>query len=238
LRTVERLTGQLPQAIRLESVPDVRPPADDRVALARLREDNDELRAARADAYAAEADVRVREARFLPRVELELSHLRNRNVGGLPSRFQDSRALTVVTLPLAAGGSDLAAQRQSLARVTEAAARLRSAERRLTQELETAYTDLQSGAERYPSVRAELASNRRIAEAFRAQPYGPDLPVNDVLDAHQRLAQSRTDLVQVVVSVTQTRWRLARLLGALEPALVGGAPGAEPPGSLARPPAE
>jgi adhesin transport system outer membrane protein len=221
LRSVERLTGELPGAVRLSTVPDVREPADDREALAAMRDRNDDLLAARADLRAAEADVAVREARFLPRVELEISHLRSLNAGGLPARFQDTRALAVMTLPLWAGGADLALRRQALARVDEASARLRSVELRLTQELETAYSDLQSGAERYRSIRAELASNARVAEAFRLRSYGPDLPINDVLDAHQRVAQSRTDLVQVVVSVTQTRWRLARLTGGLEAGLLG-----------------
>jgi outer membrane protein TolC len=181
-----------------------------------MRRHNHELRGLRLEAEAAQREVAVRQARFLPRVELEISHFRNRNIAGFPGRYADTKALAIMTVPLSSGGADLAAQRLALARAVEADARVRGAERRLTQEVETAYSDLQSLAERYAAVASELDSNRRLADAFGARPYGPALAVGDVVDAYQRLAQSQTDLVQVLVSMSQTRWRLALLVGQLD----------------------
>ena len=216
LRNLERLSGEYPSAVWVASVPEVDLPADERQALQAVREGNPELVALQLESQAAERELAVREARFAPRVELEVGHYRNRNIAGPPGRYEDTRALAVLTLPLANGGADVAARRVALARVAEANARVRGAERRLTQEVETAYSDLQSLAERHAAIASELASNLRLADTYSAQPTGADLLVSDVVDAFQRLAQSQNDLAQVQVSLAQTRWRIARLTGRLE----------------------
>jgi adhesin transport system outer membrane protein len=216
LRNLERLSGEFPRALVIGPVPQAPLPADDREALEQMRRHNHELRGLRLEAEAAQREVAVRQARFLPRVELEVSHFRNRNIAGFPGRYADTKALAIMTVPLSSGGADLAGERLALARAAEADARVRGAERRLTQDVETAYSDLQSLAERYAAVASELDSNRRLADAFGARPYGPALAVGDVVDAYQRLAQSQTDLVQVLVSLAQTRWRLALLVGQLD----------------------
>lgn len=216
LRNLERLSGEYPRSVIVGPTPEAPLPVDDRDALEQMRRHNHELRGLRLEAEAAQREVAVRQARFLPRVELEISHFRNRNIAGFPGRYADTKALAIMTVPLSSGGADLAAERLALARAAEADARVRGAERRLTQEVETAYSDLQSLAERYAAVASELDSNRRLADAFGARPYGPALAVGDVVDAYQRLAQSQTDLVQVLVSMSQTRWRLALLVGQLD----------------------
>jgi adhesin transport system outer membrane protein len=54
-----------------------------------------------------------------------------------------------------------------------------------------------------------------VVDAFRAQLTGGNRQLLDVLDAYQRLHQSRIDIVQVVVSAAQNEWRIAHLTGAL-----------------------
>lgn len=222
-RNVERLTGELPQALRAASLVDVPVPSDDREALGTLRLQNDELRARRLEAESVGAEVQSRQGRHLPRVELEVGHYRNRNIGGLPGQTQDTRGFAVLTWPLFSGGADVANQRAAEARLVDAQSRLRAAERRLTQEVETAYSTLAGNAERLESVRAEVAGNRRLVAAIRTQPYGRATSITDVLDAYARDAQSRNDLAQVLVVRTQTRWRLAQLTGSLEAAFLGAA---------------
>jgi outer membrane protein TolC len=220
-RNVERLTGVLPQALSVASLVDVAVPSDDQAALAALRLRNDELRARRLEADSVGAEVQSRQGRHWPRVELEVGHYRNRNVGGLPGQFQDTRGFAVLTWPLFSGGSDVANQRAAEARLVDAQSRLRAAERRLTQEVETAFSTLVSNAERLESVRAEVEGNRRLVASIQARPYGRDTSITDVLDAFARDAQSRNDLAQVLFARTQTRWRLAQLTGSLEAAVLG-----------------
>ena len=62
---------------------------------------------------------------------------------------------------------------------------------------------------------SDSEGNRKVVEAFRAQLVGGNRPLLDVLDAYQRLHQSRLDLAQVLINTTQNEWRIAHLTGRL-----------------------
>ncbi len=226
-RNLERLTGLLPTALALGDLVGDPPglaswlPADDAAALAAMRERNDELRARRLEVEAGSAEVASRAGRHLPRLELEMGHYRNRALGGFPGAAQDTRGFAVLTWPLFSGGADLAQQRAAEARRVDARSRLRAAEGRLTQAVETAFANLASAAERRDTVRAELDNNRRLVAALLQRPYGPGTSITDVLDAYQREAQSRVDALQVELSLTRTRWQLAQLTGVIEAVFTG-----------------
>jgi adhesin transport system outer membrane protein len=184
-------------------------------ALDLARVSNPELRAAWAEVNAADAERKVYRARFLPRLELELMHTRNVNVGGNESYTRDNRAMVVLTIPLLSGGSDVAQMNASGSRRDELNAKARDVERKLALEIETAYANLEATSERFDSVREELEANRKVADAFKAQLTNASRQLLDVLDAYQRLYQSRLDLSQVLIGEARNQLRLAYLTGSL-----------------------
>jgi outer membrane protein TolC len=215
-RNLNRLTGTVPASISLSfpasefTVPAEREGARD---LALLQ--NFELLAARAEVVAAEVEGDIARSRFLPRMELELTHSRTTNSGGQENFSRDTRGMVVLSVPLANGGTDLAQVRASKSRRNELQAKASNVERKLSLELETAYANLEASAQRYSAVRDELEANAKVVAAFKAQMLGSNRSLLEVLDAFQRLHQSRLDLTQSLVSEAQSQLRVAHLTGAL-----------------------
>ena len=215
-RNLVRLTGSAPASIELSfPASDLAVPVNRDVALEVAMAQNFELLAARAEVVAAEVERDISRSRFLPRVELELTHSRTTNSGGQDNFSRDTRGMVVLSLPLVNGGADLSQVRAAQSRRNELQAKASNVERKLALELETAYANLEASGQRYSAVREELESNAKVVAAFRAQMLGSNRSLLEVLDAFQRLHQSRLDLTQSLVSEAQNQLRVAHLTGSL-----------------------
>ncbi|RZL31395.1 MAG: hypothetical protein EOP35_22145 [Rubrivivax sp.] len=215
LRNFQRLSSVTPFGLALDAPLDMPLPADPETAMTQAEAGNAELQASRLEQQAAESERKGNRASFLPRLAVELTHSQTRNAAGSEAHQRDSKAMLVVTLPLLNGGADYARMKSSEAHRNELEARGEGVRRRVVQDLETSYANLRAATERFASVRDELVANGKVVDAFRAQLSGGNRQLLDVLDAYQRLHQSRLDLVQVVVSAAQNEWRIAHLTGAL-----------------------
>ena len=215
-RNLNRLTGAVPASISLSfPASEFTVPADRDVARDLALMQNFELLAARAEVVAANVEGDIARSRFLPRMELELTHSRTTNSGGQENFSRDTRGMVVLNVPLVNGGSDLAQVRASQSRRNELQAKASNVERKLTLELETAYANLEAASQRFNAVRDELEANAKVVAAFRAQMLGSNRSLLEVLDAFQRLHQSRLDLTQSLVSEAQSQLRVAHLTGSL-----------------------
>lgn len=215
LRNFQRLSSVTPFGLALDAPLDLYLPADADAAMAEADAANAEILSSKLEQQAAEQERRTNRSAFLPRLAVELTHSQTRNAAGMEAFQRDSKAMLVMTLPLVNGGADYARMRASEAHRNELEARGESVRRRVVQDMETSYANLRASAERFASVRDELEANRKVVEAFRTQLSGGNRQLLDVLDAYQRLHQSRIDLVQVVVNSAQNEWRIAHLTGAL-----------------------
>ena len=108
-----------------------------------------------------------------------------------------------------------AAHRAEAIRRALAGAGIPADKRRLVFELEGAFSVIDSINPRFDSTRTELESNRRVVDAFREQLFAANRSLLDVLDAYQRLYQSKVDLTTLLVSETRTKLQLAHLSGRL-----------------------
>ena len=215
-RNLNRLTGAVPASISLSfPASEFTVPADRDVARDLAMLQNFELLAARAEVVAANVEGDIARSRFLPRMELELTHSRTTNSGGQENFSRDTRGMVVLNVPLVNGGSDLAQVRASQSRRNELQAKASNVERKLTLELETAYANLEAASQRFNAVRDELEANAKVVAAFRAQMLGSNRSLLEVLDAFQRLHQSRLDLTQSLVLEAQSQLRVAHLTGSL-----------------------
>jgi adhesin transport system outer membrane protein len=215
LRNLQSLIGQVPQGLGLSVPSGLAIPAAAGEAQAEARSNNRDLVAARTEVQAADWEAQGLRAKVLPRVDVELSHNRATNSAGSVSYLRDTKAMLVVNWSLLNGGSDLAQQRAALARQSEKQLRAEDTERKLNQELDAAYAALDAVGERFAALREELAANRTVVTAFKAQLVGGNRPLLDVLDAYQRLHQTKLDVVQVAIGETQNHIKVAHLTGRL-----------------------
>ena len=217
MRTLVRLTGEAPDALTLGGAgTSFVLPSDVAAATALAARSNHDLLAARVEAKAAIDARDVQRAKFLPRLELELSHSRAINSAGTESATRDTRVMLVMNIPLLNGGTDLAQSRAEVARFNELTAKASNVERKLTQDVRSAYDNLDAADLRFRSIRDELDANTRVVNAFRAQMVGASRSLLDVLDAYQRQHQSQLDLTQALIGEAQNQLRVAHLTGALE----------------------
>ena len=211
-----RLTGQLPE--KLEIPPPLAAatlPGNDDGAMAQALSGNLDLRAARRLAVSARIELRGSTGRLLPRLDLELSRTENRNPSGTPGRQTDQRALVILSWNVFNSGVDQAQRDATAAKGREFELRVENAERRLRQQIENAYSVLDSIDVRYAAVREEVGANRKVVAAFTEQLFATNRQLLDVLDAYQRYYQAKVDVTNLAVTEAQVRLQLAHLLGVL-----------------------
>lgn len=218
LRRLSALIGQTPQAFEVSGGSGIVIPADVDSAREDAARLNRELLAGRAEAVAIAYEALSHRAKFLPRVDFELTHARALNAGGSPGYTRDTRGMLVVNWQLYNGGTDLAQKRAAEARERERGLRADDLLRRLDQELESAYAALDAVAPRFASQREELVANTQVVTAFEAQLVGGNRPLLDVLDAYQRLHSNRLELASLVVNEVLSTLQVALLTGRLMPA--------------------
>ena len=222
-RNLERLMGGAPLAsVSTLLPPGLIVPGGLAGAKALALAQNPDLVAARAEVEASDYERLGYASRFTPRISVELTHSRNVNAAGTESYYRETKAMVVVTLPLVNGGTDYAQTRAAVARREEQRARAENVERKLVQELDAAYVNLDAVHDRYASMLQEIASNRSVVAAFKDQLTASNRSLLDVLDAYQRFYQSRLDVTQLLVGETQNRLKIAHLTGTLLSAVGAG----------------
>ena len=224
LLSYRRLVGAVPGSIPTDDVlsPSSLPPLEQ--ALARARAENPGLASLRANQRAIEAEVEAARARLRPRLELEVGNYRTRGASGADGTTNEARAMLVLSWNLLSGGSDVAAANAAAARLDENRFRIRDAERRLDDALRISYNTLDAVSRRALSVREEFIANQRVIDAFRTQLLSGNRQLLDVLDAEQRLYQSRVELLRLTVLQASLTLQALRQIG-----LIGGAPAAAAP---------
>ncbi|MEK8049309.1 TolC family protein [Ideonella sp. DXS22W] len=215
VRNLESLLGEAPTGLLVALPEGLLVPGDAGYALEEARQANPELASARAEVEAVRLEASGHGARGLPRVDLEVVHNRGANAAGSVNHQRDTRAQVVMSWSLSDGGTERAQERAALARQREKQLRLEETERKLRQELDGAYANLDAVGERFAALRTELEANATVVQAFQAQLVGGNRPLLDVLDAYQRLYQTRLDLTSVVVGEVQNQFKVAHLTGRL-----------------------
>jgi adhesin transport system outer membrane protein len=210
-----RLTGRVPLSVAVPEPPAIDLPLGAAMAIGTARQENFDLQAARRLANSAFREVKGAEGRFMPRVDLEASATQNRNPSGLTGVQADERVLMIMSWNIFNSGADLAQRRASLARWSEFKIRVDNSERRIRQQLENAYSVLDSIDARFTAVAEEVEANRKVVAAFREQLNSTNRQLLDVLDAYQRFYQSKVDVTNLLVTEAQVSLQVAHLLGRL-----------------------
>ena len=225
LLNLRRLVGEEANAMMFVLPSGLQIPADPLAAKDVARTRNHDLLAFAEETKAIQLEYEGQRGRFEPRAEIEVSASKSRNISGSVAVSRDAKVMLMVTVPLLNGGVDVAQMRATTARLREQQARAANVERKLAQELDAAYANLDSFDTRYVAAREELSANAAVVKAFREQLTGANRTLLDVLDAYQRFHQSKLDLLQLAVGETQTQLRVAHLTGGLLDGLSSPEPG-------------
>lgn len=218
LVSYRRLVGGVPEAIRTDDSGGARDLPSVDAALARAKQGNPQLVQLRETLSSIDAEERATTAKLYPKFELEVGNFRTTNAGGRPGTTDDTRAMFVMSWNLLSGGSDLAQLRSVKARQDETRFRILDVERRLDEALRVTYNTLDAVTQRAGAVRDELISNQRVVAAFEEQLVLANRPLLDVLDAQQRLFQSRAELLRLTALQASLSLQVRRQLGGLAPA--------------------
>jgi adhesin transport system outer membrane protein len=217
LVSYRRLVGGVPEAIRTDDSGGVRDLPSVDSALARAKKGNPQLVQLRETLTSIDAEERAATTKLFPKFEIEVGNFRTTNAGGRPGTTDDTRAMFVMNWNLLSGGSDLALLRSVKARQDETKFRILDAERRLDEALRVTYNTLDAVTQRAGAVRDELISNQRVVSAFEEQLVLANRPLLDVLDAQQRLFQSRAELLRLTALQANLSLQVRRQLGGLAP---------------------
>ena len=217
LVSYRRLTGGVPDALRTDDLDAVRGLPELTNALNAAKASNPQLVQLRQTLSSIDSEEGAVRAKLLPKFELEVGNYRTSNAGGRPGTTDDTRAMLVLSWNLLSGGADLAQWRSIRARQDETKFRIAELERRIEEALRVTYNTLDAVTQRAASVRDEMTANQRVVTAFQEQLVVANRPLLDVLDAQQRLYQSRTELLRLTALQASLALQVRRQLGGLAP---------------------
>lgn len=228
-----RLTNLAPKTMRLprrQEASDEVPTTYDEGVNQSL-ENNPELRALKAEMEAAEKDIMAARARYLPRVDFELSDSKVTNAGGPTGLQHDQRAMVVMNWNLLNGSTDYFNLREKQERRVEIAWRLDDQQRRLKQTLSAQYATLESTRARLAAGYREWGAIYSAARSMTQRMLSGNQSLLDLLDVLDRVQQARARLINLHAIEILSLAQISRLIGklpapgkaetSLQPALVG-----------------
>ncbi len=210
-----RLTEHFPQAVSFRNSLPPLPAGMTDSQLIGLIHENPALMAAQRRVDSHREEVRAGASNFLPRVDFLASRQRNDNVAAVPGRQMETKALVVMTLPIFSGGADVALISEANAKIDEQTIRGQLLERQLRADVETTLAGLSTLNARYDATRKQVELDTGVLASFMDQLKNGNRPLLDVLDAQQRLHQSRQQLLLIAITEMQAFLRLGFLTGRL-----------------------
>lgn len=221
LVALESLTGlPLQRLQRLHPLPQVLEAAHDPLAAWRERADasNPELESLRHAVTIARQEVSRLQAGHQPRVDLTVSV--GRSESDTAATFQQTsttRAIGVqFSLPLYAGGGVLAQVRQALALQAKAEADLAERQAQVHVDLHRQHSVLSNGPQRLTALAEAVRAHEALVHATLQSVVGGERTNVDVLNARERLSQSRRDLLEARYGHLLAGLRLRHLAGTLQ----------------------
>jgi adhesin transport system outer membrane protein len=234
--TFVRIVGQRPGELAPVAPLRADLPASEDEALTQAVERSPGISAARKDIDAAAAELQQADARFLPRLDLELAGNRNKNVDGTLGMNNDASALLVLRYNLYSGGADAARRRAALERIGRSRNTLLQTRRNLEQETQISWSALVTARERVPILQEQVRQSARAREAYRGQFELARKSVIDLLDAEADYFGAITGLVTGELTARFGEFRLLSATYGLFPVL--GLADPDIAGEAARNPAE
>ncbi|MEY3201208.1 MAG: hypothetical protein RIR70_758 [Pseudomonadota bacterium] len=230
LTLFQKLTGKRPTRLSLPPEWLALMPESIEAALIVSAESNPALQADLKQAESILDEVRKAKAAFLPNINLEFNMASSTgggatNVpvltsdypvcgtnpetgnafcsgGDVDRRFDrvTQSLMVIMNWNIFAGGGDYYQVRAAAEKYNEAMFRLLDTRRDLEEKLHANFESLSSTAKRVEEIAKEVESNQKVVASFTEQMFAANRSLLDVLDAHQRLYQSRLDYMRLLIA--------------------------------------
>ena len=170
---------------------------------------------ARADLSAAQANVRAVRADLLPRVDLELSNNRNRNIDGISGPQYDNQVMLMLRHNLFRGGADQARVREAMERETIALETVNSALQSTEESVARAWAAMITARGRIPSLESHARASEQVRQAYREQFELGRRTLLDLVNSENELFQARSALLSGRTALRVAEYRLLTSVGAI-----------------------
>jgi outer membrane protein TolC len=120
---------------------------------------------------------------------------------------------------LFSGGADFYQHRAIAEKYNEAMFRLLDTRRELEEKLRASFESLATTALRTQEIAKEMEANQQVVESFTEQMFVANRSLLDVLDAHQKLYQSRLDYLRLLIAEANLAYDVLYNIGTLTDAL-------------------
>ncbi len=227
LTSFQKLTGFRPRLLALP--PDWILPMPENIdgAVVAASENNPALLADLKQAESFLSELHKVKGAFLPVIGIEATETRSRGSGGSlapivtaegavtstltsssptylgqENHFQKKIQSLMLTLnwSLFSGGADYYQHRAVAEKYNEAMFRLLDTRRELEEKLRSSFSSLATTTARTQEIAKEMESNQQVVESFTEQMFAANRSLLDVLDAHQKLYQSRLDYLRLLIA--------------------------------------
>jgi len=168
---------------------------------------------------AAEAAVAVRKAAFHPKVDLQARQVFGHGIDNIEGRTDETVAEVVLRYNLYAGGSDRAAERQYLQRLSVAKSLREKACRDLRQTLAIAFNDMEKLQEQLRYLNEHQLATGKAREAYKDQFDIGQRTLLDLLDTENEYFEARRAYVNATYDYALAHGRTLATMGRLLKAL-------------------
>ncbi|MEY3017593.1 MAG: hypothetical protein RL336_728 [Pseudomonadota bacterium] len=204
----QRVVGYLPDdTLKPITVDSSMIPGDRMDVLKTAYQENHYLLSTVEGLYAADASMALRDAAFMPKLDLRLSQSQEKNRLGASGTYNDRAAELVLTYNLYNGGSDSATKRQYANLKSAATERRLEACRNVRQEAMIAYNNISSLQEKLGYLDDNQLAISKARVAYRSQFDIGQRTLLDLLDTENEYFETRRALVNAEhdLSITQAR---------------------------------
>lgn len=170
---------------------------------------------ANADIDVAEAELRGARAGYYPNLDLELGAAAGDSLDGVEGRDISAQALVVLRYNLFRGGGDIAREREAFARIKEARAALRVAQRDAEEDARVAFNALTTTRARLAALSQGVEAQRATRDIYAQQFDLGQRGLLDLLDAENELFIDRSNLVTATYTETFAVYRVLGVIGTL-----------------------
>lgn len=246
LTAFQKITGFRPKSLVLPPDWITAVPESVNGALSAATENNPALQADLKMAESILLEMRKSKGSFMPQVSLEMSQMLTKGASGSKVPVVTSQGVDVNTLgeeaptylgqaqhlqkriqslmvvmnwSLFSGGQDFYQHRAIGEKYNEAMFNLLDTRRELEEKIRASFESLATTAARSQEIAKEMDANQQVVEAFTAQMFDANRSLLDVLDAHQKLYQSRLDYLRLLIAEANLAYDVLHNIGTLTEAL-------------------
>ncbi len=165
--------------------------------------------------YATQSELKMKNAAFMPKLDLRLRESHEKDRLGVPGDYKDRSAELVLTYNLYNGGSDMAEKRQFASRRNYAQEKRIEACRDVRQESMIAYNNINSLKEKLVFLDDNQLAISKARVAYRAQFDIGQRTLLDLLDTENEYFETRRALVNAEHDLVYTQARTLAAMGML-----------------------